>query len=220
MKHSWLIVVTLAGCAGVEKVPTTELARYLRVAPQRTAVECSFSILRNAEGWNITSVTGNLTVEARYDAKDRLLDAQASLRGGKAARVGVRGGRAKVTAPGRDDPEIDVPAGVIVTSAPDLTDTFRICRLWDRARGGRQEFPGLWIHPAQPTQRLTFPAEFVRRDGELDVLTLRLRGNSAYRAWVDPSGRMIKLVSLPVKAGSTVLVLEGSEDAARALPDE
>jgi len=210
-----LFLLTLAGCAGVAPAPTTEVVRYLRVTPQRTALECSFAILRSAEGWTLTSVTGKLTVEARYDAADRLLDAQAALRTGGTIRAEVEGGRAKISAPGREDHEVDAPAGVIVTSAPDWTDTFRICRLWDRARGGRQTVPGLWIHPVQPTQRLTFSAEFVRRDGELDVLTIRLRNNSAYRAWVDSAGRMIKLTQ-----GSTVLVREGFEVAAAALPNE
>ena len=203
MKFARLLVLALASCADAPRAPATEVVRYLRMP--KMSLECSFSTLRDADGWTITSVTGPLTVEARYDASDRLLDARVALRDGKTARV---------------DHDVDVPRGVIVTSAPDWTDTFRICRLWDRARGGRQEFPGLWIHPVQPTQRLTFAAEFVRRDGELDVVAIRLRGNSPYRAWVDPTGRMIKLVSLPVKEGSTVLVLQGFESAATALPDE
>ena len=215
MKLARLLVLTLASCSGVAKAPATEVSRYFRVTPERRTLECSFTILRSGEGWSITSVTGNLTVEARYDAADRLLDAQAGLRKGDRVRIEVSGGRAKITAYGREDQEVDVPPGVIVTSAPDWTDTFRICRLWDRARAGRQTFPGLWIHPVQPTQQLTFSAEFVRRDGELDVVSIRLRGNSLYRAWIDSAGRMIKLTQ-----GGTVLVRDGFESAAAALPNE
>jgi len=215
MRSALLLSLLMAGCSSPAKAPTSEVVRYVRISPQRTSLECSFATLRSADGWILTSVTGNLKVEARYDADDRLIDAHASLQKGDRVRAEVANGRATITAYGREDLEVDVPPGVIVTSAPDWTDTFRICRLWDRARAGRQTFPGLWIHPVQPTQRITFSAEFVRRDGELDVLAIRLRGNSAYRAWVDGAGRMIKLTG-----ANTVLALQGSESAAAALPNE
>ena len=228
MKIARLLVLTLVGgstllttsCSAPARAPSTHVIRYFRVSPQGKALECTFAVLRGAEGWTITSVTGNMKVEARYDGSDRLLDAQASLQNGATARVDVVGGRAKVTVPGREDRELDVAAGVIVTSAPDWTDTFRICRRWNREQGGKQTFPGLWIHPVQPIQQLTFSAEFVRRDGDLDVITIRLRNNSPYRAWVDPKGRMIKLAALPVKEGSVVLVLDGAQSAAAGLPPE
>ena len=54
----------------------------------------------------------------------------------------------------------------------------------------------------------------------MERLSIRLRGNSPYVAWVDLAGRMIKLASLPFDAGSTVLVLEGFEDSAAALRPE
>jgi len=182
------------------------VSRYLCVTSQLTESECTFRTVRGDAGWSIRSITGNLTVEARYDNADRLIDAQVALRNGDRVRAEVTDGRAKITADGREDQEVDVPAGVIVTSAPDWSDAFRICRLWDRARGGRQEFPGLWIHPRQPTQRLTFSAEHVGREGNLDLLSIRLRGNSAYQASVDREGRMFKLTG-----AGTVLVLEGIE---------
>lgn len=196
-----LFLLSLASCAALP-APSPETVRYLRVTPQRRVLECTFTIDRSAEGWSLRSLTGNLTLLARYDPSNRLLEARAGLAGGP------------------EKADVDERPGVIVTSAPDWTDTFRICREWDRARGGRQEFPGLWIHPAQPTQRLTFSAEFVRRDGDLDVIGIRLRNHSPYRAWVDAAGRMIKLVSLPVKPGATVLVLEGFDAAWEALPPE
>jgi hypothetical protein len=222
-------VFALAGCqAAPPQAPGPEQARYLRVTPRGPTLECSFTIDRREGGWTITSLTGALAITARYDAADRLVDAAARLGTGEPARVEVSGGRAKVLQPGREAQEFDVPAGVIVTSAPDWTDTFRICRLWSGARGGRQEFPGLWIHPEKAGQRLAFTAERAGVDGiesgagklALERLSIRLRGNSAYVAWVDPQGRMIKLVSLPFDGGSTVLVLEGFEGAAAALrPD-
>ncbi len=223
------ILTTLAGLALLQG---TEQARYLRVTSTGTATECTFTTERSGAGWTIASVTGRaLTVTARYDASGTLLGAEAALGSGdakKTAVVTVADGRARVQRPGLEAQEFDVPPGVIVTSAPDWTDTFRICRLWDRKKTGRQEFPGLWIHPVQPAQRPTFTAERTGgasldhqgRKLELERLSIRLRGNSAYAAWADPEGRMIKLVSLPFKEGSTVLVLEGFEASAAALKPE
>lgn len=80
----------------------------------------------------------------------------------------------------------------------------------------------------QPAQRLTFSAERTGEDvlrkgpfsSKVDRLSIRLRGNSAYVAWVDGGGRMIKLMALTVKESSAVLVLEGYEQSAAALqPD-
>jgi hypothetical protein len=224
-----LAIFALAGCrADPPPAPGPQKVRYLRMTPHRTIPECSFAIEPQEGGWTITSLTGALAVTARYDAADKLLDAAARLGTGEAARVEAAGGRAKVFRPGSVMQELDAPPGVIVTSAPDWTDTFRICRLWSAARGGRQEFPGLWIHPEKPAQRLTFTAELSGSDmiessaGKLSLerLSIRLRGNSAYVAWVDPAGRMIKLASRPFGNGSTVLVLEGFEDSASALRPE
>jgi hypothetical protein len=209
-----------------------EQARYLRVTAKGTSTECTFALERTEAGWSIASATGRaLTVTARYDAAGTLLAAEAASGTGdakKTASVAVADGKARVQRPGLEAQEFEVPKGVIVTSAPDWTDTFRICRLWDRAKAGKQEFPGLWIHPVQPAQRLTFTAERTGTDTldhggrklELDRLSIRLRGNSAYAAWADPAGRMIKLVSLPIKETGTVLVLEGFETSAAALKPE
>lgn len=224
-----LWIFALAGCrAGPAPAVGSENVRYLRVTPRGAVPECSFRIDRHAEGWAISSVTGALVVTARYDAAHRLVEAAARLGTGEPARVEAAGGRVSVLRSGQAAQQFDAPPGLIVTSAPDWSDTFRICRLWDRAREGRQEFPGLWIHPEKPAQRLTFTAERTGGDAirsgsgglALDRLAIRLRGNSDYLAWVDPAGRMIKLVSLPYRDGSVVLVLEGFEGPATALRPE
>lgn len=212
-----------------------DVTRYVRVSPKAKAPECAFTVRRGGKGWEIGSVTGRgkstLTVTARYDATDVLLEAHVVLASGeerKAARVGVAEGKATVLRDGQDPQVFDVPPGVIVTSAPDWTDTFLLCRRYDRGKGGKQEFPGLWIHPQQPAQRLTFTAEktggaSVEQAGkrlELDRLSIRLRGGSAYVAWSDAAGRLLKLVSLPYKEGTAELVLEGFEDATAGLKPE
>lgn len=204
-----------------------ETARYLRPAGKGYATECVFTLKQTKGGPRIESVTERgktrLTVTADYDCKNRLMNAKALLRVGEetnAATVTVKNGKAKIERAGRPAQEFDVPAGVIVTSAPDWTDTFLLCRRYDRKAGGKQSFAGLWIHPVQPCQRLTFTIE--RHDAvaithagkkvTLDRYTIRLRGNSAYAAWADAAGKMIKLVPLPYKENAANwLVAEGFE---------
>ena len=203
MKRVWCVLLALAACRAVAP---PETVRYSRITARGAVPECTFTVRPEEGGWSLLSVTGKLTVETHYDLSERLVRARAA-QGGDSARVEVTGDRLKVVR-SNGEQEFDAPPGIIVTSAPDWADTFRICRLWKRSVRGRQDFPGLWIHPVQPAQRLTFTAERIGSDGKLDQLSIRLRGNSAYVAWVDEGGRMIKLASLPVKEGSTVLVLE------------
>lgn len=212
---------------------TTETARYLRPAGTTYATECEFTLKRDKAGWSIESVTRRgattMIVSARFDAKDVLISAAATLAGTNAkqsAQVRMNGGKAAVRREGKPALNFDVAAGVIVTSAPDWTDTFLLCRRYDRARGGRQEFAGLWIHPTEPCRRLTF---IIERDGaamlehagkrvRLDRYTIQLRGGSRYVAWADADGRMIRLVPLPVRAGVVSgLVREGYEKTALSL---
>jgi polyhydroxybutyrate depolymerase len=204
-----------------------DVARYLRLTPKGPAPECAFTVRKEAAGGSIESVTGRLTVTARYDASDALVEAGAVL-GGRKAQVTAADGKARVTRPDAEPQDFDAPRGVIVTSAPDWTDAFRLCRLADRSKEGPQEFPGLWIHPDQPAQRLTFAIEklggatleHAGRTLELARWSIRLRGGSRYAAWSDSEGRMIKLVSLPFKEGATELVLEGFAASAATLKPE
>jgi hypothetical protein len=222
-------------CATVAAAPKDGDAksRYLRLLPDKTATECVFTLERGDKGWSITSVTeqgaAKMTVTARYDGDDILLSAVATLVKGEAkktARVTVAGGKATVQRDGKAAQEFEVPNGVIVTSAPDWTDTFLLCRRYDRAKGGKQELAGLWIHPEQAAQRLTFSIERVGKDTiehdgkkvELHRHEVRIRNNSGYAAWTDDKGRMIKLTSLPFKEkNSTELVLDGFEKSAAKL---
>ena len=196
-------LVALAGCRAAAE-PGPERVRYLR---PDGALECVFEL---GEGF-VASVTGPLTVEARYGPDGTLREARAALAAGGAARVGAVDGRATVERPGRPPETFEVPPRVIVTSAPDWTDAFFICRRWTRGGPARQEFPGLWIHPVQPPQRLTFTAESQGVEGGLERLLIRLRGGGTYVAWADRDGRMIKLAAKP---GSAVLSLEGVDTSA------
>jgi hypothetical protein len=207
--------------------------RYLRLGQKEPSIECEFKFQRNDAGWSIQSTTQrrpiSLTVSSQYDKDNRLTTADAVLAKGdekKATLVQIVDGKAKVKREGQEVQEFDVPPGVIVTSAPDWTDTFLLCQRYDRAKGGKQEFAALWIHVEQPAQRLTFTiektgADSIEHEGkkvELDRYAIRIRGNSSYVAWADAKGRMIKLAGLPFKEGQSVeLVLDGYEKSAAKL---
>lgn len=224
-------------CMTVAAVPgeNDDKVRYLRLLPDKSATECVFTMQQGEKGWNIVSVTERgdtkMTVTARYGARSALGSAEATLTKGEqtmAARVEVADGKATVKRAGQDAQQFEVPKGVIVTSAPDWTDTFLLCRHYDRPKGGKQEFTGLWIHPEQPAQRLTFSIEKVGTDAiehegkklELDRHTIHIRNNSEYAAWTDGKGRMVKLISLPFKenAGTEVVLAGYEKSAARLRP--
>src|SRR5262249_39295756 len=150
-------------------VPTTdrtEKSRYLRPAGVQFVSECEFTLTRGDNGSTIESVTQRgpvkMTVTSRYDAKDLLRAAEVTLvrkDQKNTAAVSVVAGRERVLCDAKVPQEFDVPKGVIVTSAPDWTDTFLLCRRYDRHKGGKQQFAGLWIHPVEHSQRLTFAIE-------------------------------------------------------------
>jgi len=224
---SSLLLWAVAAAEGEEQL------RYLRLLPDRSATECVFTLRRGDQGWKFRSVTERgptrMTVQAQYDARDVLTAADATLARGDrttAVQVAVAGGKATVKRAGQDAQEFEVPQRVIVTSAPDWSDTFLLCRYYDRRKGGKQEYVGLWIHPEQAAQRLTFTVERVGSDTiehegkklELERHVIRIRNNSEYAAWTDAAGSMVKLMSLPVKEGAgTELVREGYEKSAAKL---
>jgi hypothetical protein len=211
--------------------PKRETARYVRPVADRFETECTFTVTRLDAGWTITSTTGGagqMEVEARYDAEDRLTGAKAVLtKGGmaKTVSVQVKEGKATVKREGQEPQELETPQGTIVTSAPDWTDIFLLCRRYDRQKKGKQEFPALWIHPTQPALRLTFSIEWqgtdlIERAGkksELDRYLIRIRNNSPYAAWADAQGQLIRLIPLPMKDSTPGLTREGYEKAAAGL---
>jgi hypothetical protein len=182
------------------------------------------------DGTVITSVTGreksNLTLVARFDSDNRLVEATVTTERGdekQSASVAVTDGKAGVTRHNGENTELDCPRGVLVTSAPDWTDAFLMTRRYDRARGGKQEFAGLWIHPTQQPLRPTFTItrqgeDTVEHQGEtvrLDRYAITLRGGSRYVGWSDAKGRLTKLV--PESAPRGGIVLEGWEKATKSL---
>lgn len=226
--YSYIVVVVLgAGADGVEKF------RYLRPAGKQFAVECEFTIKSVGKASITESVTyrgkTKMMVTFRHDDKGELTAAAVLLWNNdqkKSAAASVAGGKATVQGEGLPIQVFKAHKGVIVTSAPDWTDTLLLCRRYDRKKTGKQSFPGLWIHPVEPSQRLTFaierhgPAtiEHAGKKSKLDRYTIWLRGNSSYAAWADSAGCMIKLTPVPTKENATNwLVLEGYEKSAATL---
>src|SRR5262249_36530999 len=111
-----------------------------------------------------------------------------------------------------------VTPDVVVTTAPDWSDIFWVVRRYDRAKGGKQKFAGLWIHPVQDTRQLTFTAEPEKEDViEVGGKKLPLRRyrvvlrSGAYLVWADRAGTVYHLMP-PGKPGAAV-ILEGYEKA-------
>jgi hypothetical protein len=202
--------------------------RYVRPAGEKYVTECTFTLTRDKASWSITSQTGSMQVEAKYDADDRLQSAKATISNGKSSKsatVQVKDGKAKVERDGADAEEFDVPKGTIVTSAPDWSDVFLLCRRYNGTKGGKQEFPALWIHPEKPALRLTFTIELhgtdrIVHDGSGLALVryqIHIRDNSAYMAWAHADGRMVRLIPLPAKDSAPGMTLEGYEKSAAGL---
>ena len=224
----WGIIALIVTATVRGQDPSPERIRYLRPVGDKFATECDFVISRDADGWNILSRTGRMEVEARYDKEDRLTSAKATLSDGKSTKVAtvkIKDGRATVERAGAEPSTFDVPKGTIVTSAPDWSDVFLLCRRYDRAKKGKQEFPALWIHPEKPARRLTFSIEPqgidpLKHDGikiELTRYLIKIRDGSAYASWADGDGRMIRLIPLPVKNTAFGMTLEGYEKSEAGL---
>jgi hypothetical protein len=207
-----------------------ETARFLRPSGSDWASETEIELRETKDGLVIGSVTGGemskLKLVARFDSENRLVEATVTIERGdekQTARVTVTDGKASVTRHNGEDTELDCPRGVLVTSAPDWTDAFLMARRYDRALGGKQEFPGLWIHPSQQPLRPTFTisregSDAVKNQGELvqlDRYNITLRGGSRYVGWADARGRLIRLI--PESAPRGGIVRKGWEQAATLL---
>jgi len=219
--------------SGEPAAEVVETARYVRPSDRTFVPESEITVKKSGTGLFVESVTGRgkakLTVSSRYDGSGRLTDAKAILFTGDkqaAATVTVAAGKATIRRDGQPAQEVEIPPDAIVTSAPDWTDAFLLCRRYDRTAGGKQTFPGLWIHPEQATQLPKFAIERTGRDAidhagtelNLDRSTIWLRGGSAYAAWSDDRGRLIKLVPLPYQEGAeNWIVREGYEKSSPGL---
>ena len=225
---------SLAERQAAKSQPRVEVARYLRPSGTDWVFESEIRLTHSEGRLELKSVTGReksrLTLAATFDRDSRLLEATVTTEREnekQSARAAVSDGKARVTRHGGEESELDCPAGVIVTSAPDWTDAFLMVRRYDRTRGGKQEFAGLWIHPTQPPLRPTFSIDCigdntVQHDGQdvrLDRFLVVLRGGTRYIAWGNNSGRMVRLV--PQNSPQQGIALDSWEHAAGDLaPDK
>ncbi|MCH7727240.1 MAG: hypothetical protein IH991_12285 [Planctomycetes bacterium] len=220
---SWLLFAALPSLAACEEVET---ARYLRPVGTEYRLETTLRFENRNDGYTITSVTRRgtttLTIASRFNDADELRFAKVTVASGdKEAVADARqeNGKATITREKGKSTVLDCPAGVIVTSAPDWTDTVMLMQRYDAQRGGEQQFAGLWIHPVREPLRLTLRVrplgeDFVTLDGKrmrLDRFQITLRNNSKYIGWRDQQQRLIRL--LPAGKTQPAIVLAGWEQA-------
>lgn len=229
MRHLFLSAVAvfvMQDSLAAQPLPVGKL-RYLRPAGDGWTGECLFTIAKRDNGWSIVSVTERgqvrLTLETSYGSKDTLATSVLTLRNGDKESIAIttaKDGVARVQLPEQPLKKLDVRSGVIVTSAPDWSDTLLLCARYDHDAGGKQGFSALWYHPEQLVQLLKLMVErqgydTIQRDGKdvkLARFTIQLRGNGQYAAWATTDGTMVRLIPLPPKEKQrSGLILEGYE---------
>ena len=222
---------TLLGCsllaaADAEKPPTL---RYLRPEEKRFVLESEITTTTTSKSTTYVSRTERgeekTTLTIRSDTKGKARVALVVVEKGRqrnTAQLDLTGPRAKLKRGGTTD-FFKAPANPIVTTAPDWSDIFALVRRYDASRGGKQEFPGLWIHPRKPLLTLTFTIERAGTDRvtvkdrpvELTRYRVHLRSGD-YLVWARPDGVVCKLIAQ--SAGAVPVVLEGYQEATRNLP--
>jgi hypothetical protein len=148
-------------------------------------------------------------------------NAEAEPTAGQTASLEITGDKARLRQ-GDKVAECEVPAGAVVTTAPDWSDIFQVILRYDKRKGGKQSFPGLWIHPTQAHRLLTFTVEKVGSDvvvidGKKETLTrylVRLR-SGPYKVWARKDRRVVKI--LPAGGRAMPVILDGYQEATRAL---
>lgn len=203
--------------------------RYLRPAGEKLTLESEITDKRSKEGREYVSLTDRgsekMTLTLRFDNKQRLIWAEAlqeTKQAKKASTLVRKDALAEVTRADGSTESFKLDGEPVVTTAPDWSDILQVIQRYDRKKAGKQEFPGLWIHPVQPARQLKFVVEklgtdFVTIDAKqivLDRFRVQLR-SGAYVVWADNTGRVIKL--LPESQRAAFVVLEGFAEATREL---
>jgi len=225
---SALLLLLAGGLFGAPEPEKPAPLRYLKEVDGKFVLESEVTETRGDQGVTYVSRTergkDTLTLTLRFDRKNQVTAAEAVLGGPRtkqSASVVFQNNTTQVKRPGGVADLVKVGANPVVTSAPDWSDIFQLVRRYDGAKGGRQEFPGLWIRPDQPPRVIPFTIERVGDDTvrvkekplKLDRYRIKLRSGN-YLAWAD-NGRVLKLM-VPSKPSSAV-VLEGYEEATRGL---
>jgi hypothetical protein len=225
--RAFLVLMVVSATSAQSGAPKD--LRYLRLAGDEWVLESTLSRKRD-KGENVyVSVTGRdkekMTLTLRHTGKGRLLAAEAqqeTKEGKKTASLTMQGKWAILKRAGGITEQFMLAANPVVTTAPDWSDIFEVLRRYDQGRGGKQEFPGFWIHPTQPPRVLTFTVEKLGEDAlvakEEKVSLGRYRvglRSGGYLVWADAKGLVYKLMPVDRLAGA--VVLEGFEEATQAL---
>jgi hypothetical protein len=224
-------LVSLLGC-GLSLAAEPEKPaplRYLRPEGDTFVLESEVSTTRAGDG-TTTYVSRTergaekMTLTIRSDKSGRPLTAESVLEdrdGKKTANLDLQGPMAQFKRGGVTD-FFKAPADPVVTTAPDWSDVFLLVRRYDAAKGGKQDFNGLWFHPTKGLLKPTFTVEHLGGDkvkiGDkevtLDRYQVKLRGGD-YLVWAEGKDRVCKILAGDPKA--VPVVLEGYETATRDL---
>jgi acyl-coenzyme A thioesterase PaaI-like protein len=223
------LLVSLAWAAGPPGKGATVTLRYVRPAKDKFVLESRVTEVTTKDGVTYTSLTDRgrekMTLTIRFDHKQQVRDAEAvrETAGGKqtVSVVAFKKKEATLTRQGKAE-RLAVTPDVVVTTAPDWSDIFQVIRRYDRAKGGKQKFAGLWIHPVQPVRQLTFTVDAEKDETiEVDGKKLALRRyrvvlrSGAYLVWADRAGRVYRL--MPPGKPAAAVILEGHEKATAGL---
>jgi hypothetical protein len=208
---------------------TVVTSRYLRPAGAKLVLESEVTEKRSATGVVYVSLTDRgaekMTLTLRFD-KDRKLQSAEALQvtkdGKKSATLTVRGNAAELVRADGGKESFKLMGEPVVTTAPDWSDIFQVIQRYDHKKMGKQEFPGLWIHPTKPARQLSFVVEPLGKDeivmGMKKVTLTRFRvtlRSGAYLVWADDGGQVIRLC--PATRPAALVVLDGFADATRDL---
>jgi hypothetical protein len=167
-----------------------------------------------------------MTLTLRWDAKHVLQTVeleQDTAAGKQTATATFDKNTAMVKRPGQADQQVALDAEpVLVTTAPDWSDILLVMRRYDRPRGGKQSFAGLWFHPVTPPRGLTFTVEDLGKDtiaaGDKKLTLGRYRvqlRSGAYLVWADGEGKVLKL--MPPGQPQGAVILKGHEKTTEGL---
>ncbi len=221
-----MLLLLLASLGAPAEAPV--LLRYVRPSGDAFVLESVVTESRTADGLRYTSRTERpgekMTLALHFDGKGRLRNAEAlqeTAKGKRAVTVVFEGKEAVLKRAGAEQRLAATP-DAIVTTAPDWSDVFLAVRRYDRGKGGRQTFAGLWIHPVKEARLLTFGVEPLKEETivaggrKLPLTRYRVTLRSgAYLVWADRAGRVYRLMP-PGKPGAAV-VLEGHEKGTSGL---
>jgi hypothetical protein len=219
-----LLANLLAFPEGAESKPTT--LRYVRQVKDKFVPESVVTETVTKEGTTYNSSTERgdetTTLTLRFDKDNKLQSAEVTLQAHKSKKTAVltiQGKKGFLKRPGGIIELLDTSPAVVVTTAPDWSDILQLVRRFDRSKGGKQAFAGLWIHPVEREKQMTFTVEplgeeikvVVAPQKELKLQKYRIGLRSGdYLVWADASARVYKIQA--TGNTGTVVVLEGYEE--------